>query len=812
MDSAWRFAELLTEGVHRVRLHESKTIAAVQDELGYSLGRKGGASIEHWRKGHLPPTLAEVETLCRQLVRRGRLDREWLEGFLRSANHPAPSLLVDELFEPVRASDAEATRPDTLVPNASHRRASTSTSTSGDHTHSLRDPMQAAHGRSAAELPTGTVTFLVTQVEDLMRSMQRLGSDYPEVLGIHNRLLRAAIEQVGGVEVSQQQGSFFAVFSTASKALEAAITAQRSLATYSWPQGHMIRAIMGLHTGDAVIFEERYIGVDASRASQICAAGHGGQILISPAVHSLILYTLPAGCYLQDLGTHRLREMEESMPLFQVIVPDLPKEFPTLRAMNVRPHTLPGEVTDFVGRTEELGSVKKLLSESRLLTLTGPGGTGKTRLALRVGVEALPDFVDGVFFVSLASIREAHLLPSTIAQNVGLPNVEERSIADALKEYLKTKNLLLILDNFEQIPDAASAVRDLLGAAPRLKILVTSRTLLRLSGEQVFTVPPLAEPQAGDAEHLERLAKIDSIKLFIHRVRAVNPDFMLTSQNAAAVIRIVKRLEGLPLAIELAAIQSRIFPPDVLEKRLDTRLKMLRGGPKDLPARHQTLRHTIAWSYELLEPAEQVLFRRLGVFVGGFTLEAAEAVIAGDLAPELSGTDMSDIDIVDSVFSLFDKSLLQRHVHLGEIRFSMLETIREFALEELESAGEAEKLAHRHASYYLTLAEKAESLLKGHGQKALVDYLSADQDNFRVALHRCLTLGDIDTGLHLGGALWRFWHAAGHLREGRDWIEQLLARAEGSTSCKGNSAGRVGSVSRSASGLSRGAGPLSGCA
>ncbi|HLA99701.1 MAG TPA: adenylate/guanylate cyclase domain-containing protein [Anaerolineales bacterium] len=615
----------------------------------------------------------------------------------------------------------------------------------------------------------GTYTFLFTDIEGSTRLLQRLGNDYPQVIEQHNRLIREAVAKAGASEVDNAGDGFFFVFPTTSQALEAAVEAQRSLADYKWPRGGSIHVRMGIHTGEAVFSGGNYLGLDVHRAARICAAGHGSQILISSSAHAFIGHALPTDVSTKDLGCHFLKDIEQPEHLYQINITGLWSDFPPPRARNARPHNLPSELSDFVDRENELGEITNLLAENRLVTLTGPGGTGKTRLGLRVAAEVLPRFTDGVFFIPLALIQDAQLVASTIGKILGLSEIEGRSNSDVLADYLASKELLLILDNFEQVLGAAILVSNLLTAAPGLRVLVTSRTRLIIRGEQVYQVPPFDTPQEGEYSNLDQLARVNGIDLFVRRAKTADPNFILTQENAASVIQIVRRLEGLPLAIELAAVQCRMFEPKTLARLLDQKFKILRGGSKDLPARHQTLRGTIAWSYTLLDPTEQAIFRRLGVFVGGFSLDAVEAVVDSDL----------NVNVLEVLTSLLDKSLLQRRVQYGEVRLSMLEMIREFALEELVVAGETQRLSALHACYFLSLAEEDEPHLTRQEQAAVIDRLSADLDNFRAAIRYCLENGDFETGLRIESALWRFWHAIGQIREGRDGLEMLLARVEG---------------------------------
>ncbi len=437
---------------------------------------------------------------------------------------------------------------------------------------------------------------------------------------------------------------------------------------------------------------------------------------------------------------------------------------------------LPILLTSFIGRENELAAVGMLLRRKavRLVTLTGPGGVGKTRLALETATDALDEFEDGVHFVDLAPITNPELVATTIADALGIRVQGTRSPLDTLKDTLRDQRVLLVLDNFEQILAAATVVSHLLRAAPRLKVLVTSRVPLRVRGEQEFAVPPLTLPDPLHLPPLEMLTQYAAVELFTQRVVSVKADFALTDANAPAVAAICYRLDGLPLAIELAAARVKVFPPPVLLQRLDSRLKTLTVGARDAPARQQTLRDAIAWSYDLLTEAEQTLFRRLGVFVGGFTLEAAEAVCN-------AGADL-DVDVVDGVASLVDNSLLPAgREEAGALRFTMLETIREYALEQLAASGEAESVHRKHAGYCLTLAETAEPQLAGPQQARWLHRLAAEQDNLRAAQSWTLANNEVDWPLRFVGALWRFWFFRGDLREGSSFAEEALRHVRSGT-------------------------------
>jgi predicted ATPase/class 3 adenylate cyclase len=619
------------------------------------------------------------------------------------------------------------------------------------------------------EPPSGTVTFLFTDIEGSTRLLQELGEQYAGVLAEQRRLVREAIHEWGGREIDTAGDAFFVAFDRARQAVAAAVATQCRLAVHHWPRGLAVRLRMGLHTGEPTLGGGSYVGIDVHRAARICAAAHGGQLLLSQTTADIVQHALPEGVTLRDLGRHQLRDLQHAERLFQVVFPDLPSDFPTLRTAAGRPNNLPAQPDTLVGREAELEQVRRLLrGPARLVTLSGPGGSGKTRLALEVGASLLEAFEDGVFFVPLAAVLDPSLVAARIATALGVRENPTRSALEGLLESLRAKELLLLLDNFEQIVAAAPTVSDLLAACARLRILVTSRSVLRVAGEHEFAVPPLELPDPRQGLAPETLVHSPAVALFLQRAQAVKSGFALTSENAGEVARICAHLDGLPLAIELAAARVKILSPHAILQRLGARLDFLKGGSRDLPARHQTLRQAIAWSYDLLEPAERPFFRRLAVFVGGCTLEAAEQVCA-----EIAEGEMA---VLDAIAALVDKSLLrQADGKDGESRFGMLETIREFGVECLKAEGEWEQARRAHTETFLALAEQAETELTGPQQNRWLDRLEAEHDNLRVALAWAEEQGEVETGLRLGAALWRFWLARGHMREGREHLERLLA-------------------------------------
>jgi predicted ATPase/class 3 adenylate cyclase len=627
-------------------------------------------------------------------------------------------------------------------------------------------PMDGAVSAGSTSLPTGTVTFVFTDIEGSTRLLDRIGERYRSVLEDHQRLLRRAFS--AGVEVSTEGDSFFVVFNSAPMAVAAAVEAQRLLSSHAWPEGAQVRVRIGLHTGEAQLGADNYVGVDLHRASRIASAGHGGQIVVSAATHALVEATAPEGVRFRDLGEHRLKDLPRPEHLFQVVAEGIDTEFPPLRTMGARPNNLPVQLTSFIGRRRELEEVMAALESTRLLTLTGPGGSGKTRLAIRTAQELLPRLEDGAFFVALAPISDPALVVPTIAQALGLTEKADRAPLDALMDHLRESDVLLVMDNFEQVLDAAGEVGQLLTATGRLRVLATSREPLGLSGEREYPVPPLDLPDIDALPSLAALSQFEAVRLFVDRATAVKPDFGVTNENAPAVAEICARLDGLPLAIELAAARAKILTPQAILQRLEHSLRFLAGGARDVPTRQRTLRDAIAWSHDLLDPEDAALFARLSVFRGGFSLEAVERV--GNPADELG------IDTLEGVASLANKSLVrQADTVPDEPRFFMLETIREFAAERLAASADVDEIAHRHAAFFLDLAERAEPELTGADQIRWLNTLEREHDNLRAAIGWAAD-HDLNVALRLGGSLWRFWQFRGHLREARERLEGLLER------------------------------------
>jgi predicted ATPase/class 3 adenylate cyclase len=621
-------------------------------------------------------------------------------------------------------------------------------------------------------LPTGTITLLFTDIEGSTQLLQRLGDQYVSVLEESRRLQRAVFQRWNGYEVDTQGDAFFVAFARATDAVSAAVEAQRALAAHAWPAGETVRVRMGLHTGEPSLASEGYVGMDVHHAARIMSAGHGGQVLISQVTRDLVEEHLPDGVSIRDMGERRLKDLQRPSHLFQLVVAGLPADFPPLNTLDAYPNNLPVQPTPLIGREREMVAIEQLLrrEEEHLVTLTGPGGTGKTRLALQVAADLSDLFPDGIYFVDLAPVSDPTLVIPIIAQALGLREEENLSPLQRLKGELRQKQILLLLDNFEQVIDAAAQVADLLVACPRLKMVVTSRSVLRIRAEREFAVPPLSLPETKQLADLPTLSQYEAVALFIQRTQAVKPDFQLTEANAPVVVEIAARLDGLPLAIELAAARMKLLSPEALLARLSQRLQLLTSGARDVAVRQQALRNTIEWSYRLLDAQEQQLFQRISIFAGGCTLDAVEAICTtpGDEAGS----------VLDRLTSLLDKSLLLRKEQAAELRFAMLETIRAYGVEALSACGELEVMRKAHAAYFLALAQKMEQDLWGSEQAACLDRLEQEHDNVRAAMQWSLEQEDREIALRLGGVLRTFWYMRGHFSEGLDFLEQALMHSD----------------------------------
>ena len=618
-----------------------------------------------------------------------------------------------------------------------------------------------------SSLPTGTVTFFFSDIEGSTRLIQQLGERYPDVLLAHHTIQREALAANGGHELRTEGDSFFIVFKSALEACAGSAAVQKMLAQHDWPHDGQVRVRIGLHTGEATLVGNEYLGLDVHRAARVAGAGHGGQVLVSETTRVLVDHALPHGLMLKDLGLHRLKDLARPERLFQLTVEGLPADFPPLQTLEATPNNLPTQLTSFIGRDDQLREATKLLARSRLLTLTGPGGTGKTRLSLAIAANVLDQFPHGVYFVPLSAIHDPDLVPSAIAQALAVSTTGSRRPIEALLDHLREKQTLLVLDNFEQVLQAAPIATQLLEGSAGLRVLVSSRAVLRVSGEQEFPVPPLGLPNLKALPGLAALSQFEAVRLFIERAVAVKPDFQATNENAPAIAGICERVDGLPLAIELAAARVKLFSPQALLSRLEKSLSALGSGTRDAPARQQTLRGAILWSYDMLDTGARRLLARVSVFARGGSLEQLEPVCGP--AEDVGG------DVVEALDQLADQSLLRRLPDFDEPRFLMLQTLRDFATERLEESGEAQLIRDRHLKAFIALAQQAQPHLFGPQRKEWLDRLQEDHDNFRAALEWAVSTGNAQEAMHLGGSFWRFWQMRGHIHEGRARLEQILS-------------------------------------
>ncbi len=627
------------------------------------------------------------------------------------------------------------------------------------------------------DLPTGVVTFLFTDIEGSTVRWERAPTQMRAALARHNAILREAIERSGGFLYQTAGDSFVAVFVTARPALETAIEAQCAFRDEAWPaEIGSLRVRMALHTGTATRQAGTYEANHAlTRHARLLATAHGDQILVSAATRELLVGDLPDGVRLRDLGSLRLKNLVDPQRVFQVVasVPpwSLPDDFPPPLGQRSHPGNIPVSPLPFIGRAAAVSDVSRAITEGplRLTTLLGPGGIGKTRLALRTAERMQHHFADGAFIVDLAAVTEVDLVIPTIGSTLGLPDADEQT----LSTYLSSRELLLVLDNLEQVIDAATEVAKLLAAAPSLRVLATSRVPLRLLGEYEYEVAPLELPDlSGAAEDVESYAQAEAVALFVERAKAARRDFELTSTNVRCIGAICHRLDGIPLALLLAAARLRDFTPEEMLAVLDRRLALLTGGARDLPGRHQTLRDTIEWSYELLDADQQAQYATWSIFVGGFEIDAAAA-----LHPQGRGRAAT----LDDLRLLVDNSLLVATSSPdGEVRYRMLETINEHAVEKLTSLDAATAVQRAHARHYLALAEEAVPHLEGEQLAWWSGRLEEEHDNFRSALSGGFERsanGDpesVETVVRTATALALFWHDRGHFSEGRSHLEAAL--------------------------------------
>jgi predicted ATPase/class 3 adenylate cyclase/DNA-binding CsgD family transcriptional regulator len=623
-------------------------------------------------------------------------------------------------------------------------------------------------------LPVGTVTLLLADVEGSTRLWEAEPDAMRAAVVRYDALVADAVGKHGGVRpLDQGEGdSFVAAFARASEALACALKLQQAIAG---DDSVCFGVRMALHTGEVQLRDDvNYIGTVINRTARLREIGHGGQTLVSRATHDLVTDTLPSGVTLRELGSHRLRDLARPEEVFQVCHPELPDDFAPLRSLDAYPNNLPAQLTTFIGRHDELAEISKLLHENRLLTLTGAGGCGKTRLALQCAAEVTDRFVDGVWFCDFAPVGDGELVPAAVASTLGVSEEPGRPLAETIASHLAGKRALLIADNCEHVIAAAADITDsLLRTCPDVFVLATSREPLRIEGEVAWRVPSLSLPEAQDPVAIETLAAYDAVRLFVDRALRVRPNFSITNENAPAVTQICQRLEGIPLAIELASAVVRMMPPEQIAAGLDDRFRVLGAGPRTALPRHQTLRASVDWSFDLLSESERVLLRRLSVFAGGFTLEAAESVC---------GTDPLDAySVLPTLSSLVDKSLVLVDEDGSAARYRTLETIKQYGAERLTSSGEEPDVRDRHVAHFTRFVERNESGLMTDQLNVTGQFIT-ELDNIRSAIDWCLSAGRADAGCLLCGTMVVFWHVTGFYTEAVRHYEALVAASSGTSS------------------------------
>ena len=614
---------------------------------------------------------------------------------------------------------------------------------------------------------------MFTDIEGSTELLHQVGDEhYEELLATHQRIMREAFDRHEGAEVDTQGDSFFVAFPRAWNAVHAAVDAQRSLSAFPWAPHETIRVRMGIHTGEPrLVNDHDYVGLDVHRGARVGAAGHGGQVLISERTYAMMAGTWPEGVTLNDLGEHRLKGLAHPEHIYQLVIEGLPAEFPPIKTLEVPTTNLPQALTTFVGRAREAGAVTDLLTKGSLVTLVGPGGAGKTRLSQHVAETLLEQYRHGVWLVELAPLAEPQLVPQAVATVLGVRELPGRALTHTLVDAIRSKQLLLVLDNCEHLVEpVAQLAHTLLRSVPGMKILATSREPLGVPGEVIYRVPPLSRPEPKRITALDQLVQFEAVQLFVDRATAGNPAFALTDRNAPAVLQVVNRLDGIPLAIELAAARVKSLSVEQIAARLDDRFRLLTGGARGGLPHHQTLRAAMDWGYELLSDPERRMLRRVAVFAGSFSLASAERACVGE------GIDV--FDVLDLLARLVDKSMVVAEGLNGDTRYRLLETVRRYGWEQAAAAGEQEAIRARHLDWTVEFARECEPDLRGSEQIVALDRLELDHDDLRGALEWSRsTPGVAEVGLQLAAALHRFWGMRGYLTEGREWLKSLLAAA-----------------------------------
>jgi predicted ATPase/class 3 adenylate cyclase len=638
--------------------------------------------------------------------------------------------------------------------------------------------------RADTPLASGMVTFLFTDIEGSTRLWEEEPERMKPALARHDTISRTAVESHRGVVVKMTGDGVHAAFDDALDALAATVTLQQALADPAATNGVQLQVRCGLHAGVVERRDNDYFGSPVNRAARITSVAHGGQVLVSQAVVDRVQQSLPTGVSLRDLGRVRLKDLSAAEHVYQVLHPRLRQDFPALRSLEAVPNNLPQQVTTFVGREHDLEEVRLALGKGRLLTLSGIGGLGKTRLSLQIAAEVVNDYPDGVWFVEFAPITDERLVPQAVASVVAVKEEAGRTVVEALMKHVRDRKLLLVLDNCEHLVQAcAELARQLLQAGAQVKILVSSREHFNIAGERIYTVPPLTVPTPEGAVSVEAILRYEAVRLFVERAMAVQPAFTLSEQNAPAVAEICRRLDGIPLALELAAARVRALSVVDIAARVNDRFQLLTAGDRTAAPRQQTLRALIDWSYDLLTERERILFRRLAVFAGGWTLDAAELVCAG------GGVNRDDV--LDLLTDLVDKSLVMVEPEGGWYRF--LETVRQFAQERLQGADEGDNVRTQHLDFYVALAEKAKPNLVGPRQGEWLARLDLERENL-LSAHRWAdrALGGGEKGLRLANAAKMYWFNRGVLGLGHRVTVEALAREGASARSEPRSLGLFG--------------------
>jgi predicted ATPase/class 3 adenylate cyclase len=620
--------------------------------------------------------------------------------------------------------------------------------------------------KMTANLPADSLTFLFTDIE----GSTQLWEQHPEAMQValarHDAILRQAIETHGGQVFKTVGDAFCAVFPNAPDAISSALDAQRALYTENWGET-VIKVRMGLHSGAAEVRDNDYFGPTLNRVARLMSAGHGGQTLLSAITRELVQSSLPPDTELRDLGERGLKDLIRPEHIYQLTTTGLQSDFPPLKTLEAFHTNLPVQITNYIRREKEFSIVKSLMAEHRLITLTGSGGTGKTRLSLQIAADFLDAFPDGVWFIEFAPLADPALVPQTVLSTLGLREETGRPVLETLTHYLVSKEVLLILDNCEHLIEAAAQFAEtVLHACPNLRLLASSREALGIAGEKIYYVRSLSIPNTRIRQSVETITQYEAVRLFVDRAQTALSSFTITPANVSAVAQICARLDGIPLAIELAAARVKLLKAEQIAERLDDRFRLLTGGSRTALPRQQTLRAMIDWSYDLLPESERVLLCRLSVFAGGWTLEAAETVC--------QGPGIDDYNVLDPLAQLVNKSLVVVDADdKAETRYRLLETVRQYAREKLSETGEGMVVRDLHLQYFLGLAERAEPELVGPQVLEWLNKLEIELDNIRTALEWSLKQNP-EVGMRLVNALLWFWDEGGHFRDGYDWLTELL--------------------------------------